>query len=118
MSKELSPKDFSRMMPHIPKDLKIPAAILFKMNGCGWCNKMEVDWDEVGEKVCFMNVYHFCTDKTKENSQHWQKIENSLETQIEGFPSVMFYHPDGRCVLHVGYCQANDMIKKMIKFSS
>jgi hypothetical protein len=116
MSKEISPKEFSRMMPHMPKDLKIPCAILYKMEGCGWCNKMEADWDEVGEKVGFMNVYHFGIDSNKDNVQHWTKIENSLETEIEGFPAVMFYKPDGRCILHTGYSTSDETIKKMIKF--
>lgn len=118
MSKEIKPKEFSRMMPHIPKDLKIPSAILYKMDGCGWCQKMEPEWDEVGEKVGFMNVYHFMVDQDGDNAQHWEKIENTLETEIEGFPAVMFYHPDGRCILHTGYSPSDKMIKEMIKFCS
>lgn len=117
MSKEIKPKQFSRIMPHIPKDLKIPCAILFKMEGCGWCQKMEADWDEVAEKVGFMDVYHFSIDKTRDAADHWDKIENSLETQIEGFPSVMFYKDD-KVVLHTGYSNSDNMIKKMIKFCS
>lgn len=116
MGRSISPKEFNRMMPHVPKDLKIPAAILFKMDGCGWCQKMEADWDEVEEKVGFMNVYQFEVDGNKDNAQHWTKIENSLETEIEGFPAVMFYSPDGKVVLHTGYSTSDEMIKKMIKF--
>lgn len=118
MSKAISPNDFNRMMPHMPKNLHIPTAILFKMNGCGWCTKMEADWDEVGEKVGFMNVHHFMIDENKDNAQHWAKIENSLETEIDGFPAVMFYNSDGKAILHTGYCPSDEMIKKMIKFCS
>jgi len=116
MSKELKPKDFNRLSPHMPIDLKIPTAVLFKMNGCGWCKKMEPEWDEVGEKVGFMNICHFTTDASKENNIHWEKIENSLETRIEGFPSVMFYKPNGSAVLHTGFCSADEMIAKMINY--
>jgi thiol-disulfide isomerase/thioredoxin len=113
MSKELKPKDFSRVMPHKPQNIDIPTAVLFKSKHCGWCKKMEPEWDEVAEQVGFMNIYDFCIDN---HTTHWNKIENSLETKIEGFPAVMFYDPSERVVLHSGYCSSEDMIKKMIKF--
>jgi len=118
MSKELKPEDFSRMMHHKPKDIKIPCAVLFKMSSCGWCTKMEPEWDEVAEHVGFMDVCHFCTDKNSDNELHWTKIENSLETDIDGFPSVMFYSPDGKVILHTGYAESDEMINKMIDFCS
>jgi len=112
----MRPEDFNRMVPHKPRDLSLPTAILYKMNGCGWCTKMEAEWDDVADQVLYANVCHFTTDKNNKHSQHWTKIENSLETEIEGFPAVMFYSPDGQVILHTGYSPVEEMIPKMKAF--
>jgi thioredoxin-related protein len=113
---ELTPNDFNRANPHVPKNMDLSTAILFKMNGCGWCDKMQIPWQEASEKLAFMNMYTFTVNKNSENATHWEKIKNSLETQIEGFPTIIFYKGDQALLYDQGYLSSKDIIKKMIEF--
>ena len=113
---ELTPNDFNRAMPHKPKNMDLSTAILFKMNGCGWCDKMLPEWQDASEKLAFMNMYTFTVNKNSENATHWEKIKNSLETQIEGFPTIIFYKDDQALLYDQGYLSSKDIIAKMIEF--
>jgi len=113
---ELVPNDFNRVMPHKPKTLDIPAAILFKMDGCMWCHKMQPEWEDAADQIAFMDMYTFTVDKNSENATHWDKIKNSLETEIDGFPTIMAYDAD-RTILFEGFMPSKDIIEKLIQFA-
>jgi hypothetical protein len=116
--KELQIADFDKQLPHVPKNNGTACAILFKLNGCHWCHKMQEEWDRLDKTIGFMTLYTFCVDRSSENTAHWSKIKKSVKNsdQLEGFPVIMLYSPSGRVVMYTGYEEYEDMKTKMIEF--
>lgn len=114
---ELTPAQFSKTLPHVPQNGG-ECAVLFKMNGCGWCEKMVPEWEKLNGEIGFMQLFTFTVNDSTENENHWKKIVKSLKNsdQLQGFPIVMLYSKTGRVVVYPGYEDAKDMKAKMIQF--
>lgn len=116
--KELTVKDFDKGLPHVPKNVGNACAVLFKLNGCHWCEKEQEVFDRLNSTIGFMNLYTFTTDGDRENPAHWNKIKKSLKNSkdLNGFPIIMLYSPSGKVVVYVGFEDYDEMKQKMISF--
>lgn len=111
---ELKTTDFSKSHPHIPKQTN--CAVLYKLSGCGWCQKMEPEWQKLNETIGFIKLYVFTVDLTTENQNHWEKIQKSIKNKIDGFPTVIFYKDDGHIIMYSGFQTKKQMENLMIDF--
>jgi thioredoxin-related protein len=114
---ELVIGNFSKTLPYVPIVVGC-CAILYKMNGCGWCERMKPVWEELDKTVGFLQLFTFTVDASTANMNHWKKIKRCLKnsSELEGFPLVMLYNKNGRVVLYPGYCETEEMRAKMIEF--
>lgn len=114
---ELVIGNFSKTLPYVPVGAG-NCAVLYKMNGCGWCEKMKPNWETLDKMIGFMQLFTFTVDASTANINHWKKIKRCLKnsSELEGFPLVMFYNTDGEVVVHPGYCEIEEMKDKMIEF--
>ena len=121
---ELSVKDFSNQIPFVVDQRKNPDnkdyAILFKMENCSWCHKMEPVWEKLNKTIGFMRFYIFTVDSSTENINHWYKIQKSLKNgkDMQGFPMVLMYgHQNKRVVSYPGYQPFEVMKQKVFEFA-
>lgn len=112
--KELKISDFDKGLPYVPKNAGA-CAVLFKLNGCHWCEDQKAVFDNLNKYVGFMSFYTFTINQTAENSAHWEKIKKTIKNSndLEGFPITMLYSTSGRVVVLPGFEEEKDLFKRM-----
>lgn len=94
---ELNVSDFSTLKPYMLKKSGKPTAIMFKASYCGHCKQMQGVWNEVRNKILFVNVHTFTSDSSPDKQAHIDRINNTLELgQINGYPTFIFYDSNGK----------------------
>uniref|UniRef100_A0A6C0JSV9 Thioredoxin-like fold domain-containing protein n=1 Tax=viral metagenome TaxID=1070528 RepID=A0A6C0JSV9_9ZZZZ len=118
---ELSVANFSKRIPYVPENVGSSTAILFKMNGCHWCDKIMPEFQRLSREIAFMKLYTFTVDASNDNINHWHKIQRSMKNsdQLNGFPLVMMFNSKtGKVIVYPGYMPYDQMKNNMIKFAS
>lgn len=87
--KELSPKDFNKIVSYKlnPKMGKC-AMVLFYKPGCPYCKAVKNEWENLGKKSAFMEVYAMNSEK---HYNHIAKIREELPDLIYGYPTIVAY---------------------------
>ena len=116
--KELKIEDFDKGLPYVPKNIGNACAVLFKMNGCHWCEDQKKVFDNMNKYIGFMTFYTFTVNDNGKNSAHWEKIKKSIKNSndLDGFPITMLYSTSGKVVVLPGFEEEKDLKKRMVEF--
>ncbi len=116
--RQLTNENFDKGLPHVPKNIGQNCAILYKLDGCHWCEDELVVWKKLNKEIGFMSFYTYTVNSTPENEAHWNKIKSTLKNKEldEGFPIIMLYSTSGKVVDYVGFQDYDELKANIMKF--
>jgi len=85
MTKQLSPKHFDALDCKNLKSKKC-TFVLFYVDWCGYCKRMQGDWKKLGDTVAFMDIARYNCDTYPSHFQHLKS-----EGIIGSFPTIILY---------------------------